>query len=278
MRSGPTPEVYAYLSYRDFLGDWYDARKAADARFSHRFFARRAGVRSPSLLNEVIAGRRNLTPITVEGFIQALGLDDEAAAFFRDLVLMDQATTEEERDDAWTRVAASRRFRNARPIDASVARYLTTWYTPAIREMALRSDFQADPAWIAPRMLPPITPEQAREALDTLLELGLLVEEDGHTRPAEVSLATPHEVAKIIARRYHLQMLDRARDALDNARAEERHFLGVTVAIPVALVDTLKGELDRFQERLLHLCDEQAAGAERVYQLNLNLVPLSQDP
>ena len=76
MKRGVAPDLYSYLSFRDFLKDWYAARKAADSRFSHRLFARRAGVSSPSLLNEVIGGRRNLTARTLEGFIKALGLDE----------------------------------------------------------------------------------------------------------------------------------------------------------------------------------------------------------
>ena len=36
------PDLYAYLDYRKYLEDWFDARKAANPRFSHRMFARRA--------------------------------------------------------------------------------------------------------------------------------------------------------------------------------------------------------------------------------------------
>ena len=143
------------------------------------------------------------------------------------------------------------------------------------RELAQRADFVADPAWVARQMQPRITPAQARDALETLFELGMLVEEEGRVRPADVSVATPHEVAGLAAHNYHQQMLDRARDAIEGADPEERHMLGITVAIPASLVPTLKAELDAVQERLLHLCDEHATEAERVYQLGLHLFPLS---
>lgn len=175
----------------------------------------------------------------------------------------------------WERIAASRRFRSARPIDASMVRYLSHWYYPAVRELAWRDDFVADPAWIAARMLLKITAGQAKDALQTLQELKMLVELDGRLRPQDVSLATPHQLLDMGAHNYHRQMLERAHEAVTTIAPEERHLCGVTVAIPQALVPQLKAELDAFQERLLHLCDEHVADAQQVVQINHQLIPLS---
>jgi uncharacterized protein (TIGR02147 family) len=278
MRHGELPEVSTYVSYRRFLEDWYRARKAADRRFSHRLFARRAGVSSPSLLNEIISGKRNLTPSQLPGFLRALGLSGPDAACFRDLVALDQAATEAERNAAWERLAASRRFREARPIEGAAFAYLSSWHGPAIRELALCSGFRAEAEWIARTLRPRITVTQARDALATLLELGLLVERDGSMVTAETSVATAHQVHGLAVHNYHRQMLERARDAVEGARSRERHLVGVTVAIPEDLVPELKAELDALQERLLNLCDARATEAERVYQIELCLFPLSRAP
>ncbi|MFT5586693.1 MAG: hypothetical protein ACI9VR_004292, partial [Cognaticolwellia sp.] len=182
MRRGPDLDVTTFLDYRKYLAAWFDAQKAADSRYSHRLFARKAGVRSPSLLKEVIAGRRNLTPVTVEGFLLALRLSGEDVDFFRDLVQLDQATTHAEKNTAWTQVAACRRFREARRAEVDFFRYLSTWYYPAIREMALCKAFQADAEWLAERLVPSIRTDQAQEALDTLFDMGMLVREGDQVR------------------------------------------------------------------------------------------------
>ena len=188
---------------------------------------------------------------------------------------LDQAETAEARNEAWARVSASQRFRRARPLDDSTMRYLSNWYYPATRELALRSDFRADPRWIARQLRPPISVAQARDALRTLEELDLLAEQDGRLRPTDVSVVTPHEVAGLAAHNYHREMIRRADEALEGADPEERHFCAVTVGIPASLVPILKDELNAFQERLLDLCDAEAEQAEQVYQLNLHLLPLS---
>ncbi len=279
MRRVPGPDIFETIDYRSWLRAWFDAQKSADHRYSHRVFARRAGIRSPSLLNEVIKGNRNLSQRTTEGFIRALGLNHEEARFFEALVQLDQAETVAAKNDAWERVAASRRFRQARPLDGSRMRYLSNWYIPAARELAHRGDFRDDPRWLARQLVPQITLAQAKDALTTLKALGMLLPGPGDTlTPAEVSVVTPHEVAGLAAHNYHREMIARAGDAIEGADPVERHLCAVTVGIPESLVPRLKDELDSFQERLLNLCDDQAGATERVYQVNLQLFPLTRPP
>jgi uncharacterized protein (TIGR02147 family) len=275
VRTGHLPELFTYLSYRRYLEDWFSARKAADRRFSHRLFMRRAGAASPSLLREVVSGKRNLSGAMVEGFVRALGLQESAAAFFRDLVALDQAPSDAERNAAWERLAAHRRFRTARSIEGASFAYLSSWVIPATRELALRSDFRAEPEWVAHTLTPSVPVAAAREALEVLFALGMLREHEGRVVPTDVSVATPHQVHGLAVHNYHRQMLERALGAIEGVRSSERHLVGVTVAVPERIVPLLKAELDRVQEKLLHLCDEHSAEAERVYQLELCLFPLS---
>lgn len=270
------PDIFTYLDYRRYLRDWFDARKAGNPRFSHRLFARRAGQSSPSLLLHVIDKKRNLTAATTEAFCTAMELKGDEAEFFSALVLLDQAETLEERNRAWERVRATRRFREARRVEGQGVEYLSRWYYPAIRELASCEEFRADPAWIASVMRPAVTVEQAAAALELLLSLGLLKKTDeGGVVPAEASVVTPHEVSGLVIGNYHGAMLDLARSSIGVYKAAERHFCGVTVAVPLALVPRLKREFDAFQERVLDLCDGADPPRERVYQINLQLVPLS---
>ena len=187
-----SPDIFKFLNYREFLQAWFDAKKAEKSQYSHRLFARQAGLSSSALLSNVIARRRNLTNHTTSAFITAMKLAAEEASFFRLLVDLDQAKTDEERNEAWAHISSSKRFREARMIEGEGFRYLSFWYYPAIRELAACDDFQDDPAWIAKALRPRITKGQARRALDALITLGMLVkDEDGKLIPAEASIVTP---------------------------------------------------------------------------------------
>ena len=157
--------------------------------------------------------------------------------------------------------------------------YLSRWYIPATRELAQRPDFRADARWVSERLRPKISVAKATKALATLKTLGMLaIEADGTCKPVDVSVSTAHEVSGLAAHNYHRQMLERATEAIEGFDPEERHIVGATVAIPLDLVPRLKEEIGNAAQRLMHLCDEHAGDAERVYQLHMALVPLSSHP
>ncbi|MEM6928850.1 MAG: TIGR02147 family protein [Myxococcota bacterium] len=272
----PLPDIYTYLDFRSFLQDWFDAKKRQNPRFSHRMFARLAGQRSPSLLHHVIRGERNLTALTTQAFAQAMKLGVAQARFFGHLVKLGQASTDEARNAAWEQIAATRRFREARQVEGAGFEYLSCWYYPAIRELAHRADFVPDPDWIAARLRPAISRTQATRALAALETMRLLVPDGDTLRPADASVVTPHEVAGLAVHNYHHEMLERAREAIAAFDPDERHLGGLTLAVPQPLVPRLKEEVQSFLERLLNLCDDASEPSDRVYQVNVQLFPLSE--
>ena len=55
-----------------------------------------------------------------------------------------------------------------RKLDLAEAAYHSSWYIPAIRELAGRADFRPEPKWIAARLCPPIRAAEAEKALGIL--------------------------------------------------------------------------------------------------------------
>jgi len=274
--SNSPPDLFATLSYRGYLADWFAWKKSINPRFSHRLFARLADQKSPSLLKAVIDGRRNLTPTTLPGFSRALQFDPDAQAFFCDLVQLDQAETDDERNDAWARISATRRFRDARRIEGEAFRFFSHWTYVAVYELVKRADFVEDPRWIARTLRPKVKASEARQALVELRSLGLLVEgPDGRLQQSDASVVTATEVRGLAVHNYHRGMSALAHDAVGAFHPPERHLLGVTVTVPESAIPALKRELNAMQARLLDLCDSAEEPAERVMQINLQLFPLS---
>lgn len=272
------PSVYDYLDYRAFLRDHFQASKAAGRHYSYRYFARKAGLSSSNFLKLVMDGKRNLGVKTIDKFCKAMKLEDTEKAFFTNLVTLAQAETLAERNRAFERVAADRRFRAARRLEGPLFKYLTHWYYPAVRELAGRPDFRGDPRWIAKQLLPSITVREARAALKTLIELGLLVEDEGGKLVrGDPSLTTGHEVRSVVVPAYHRQMIERAAASLELVPREERDVSALTVCVKASSVADLKERVHRFREEILERSDAEE-DPERVYQLCIQLFPLSRDP
>jgi uncharacterized protein (TIGR02147 family) len=272
------PSVFDYLDYRAYLRGYYEAHKRTRAGFSFRTFSKRAGLRSPNFFKLVMDGDRNLGAETVPKFADALGLGGAEREFFTDLVAFDQAADSAEKNRAFERLAASRRFRTARRIDGMLLTYLSHWYHPAIRELAASERFRDDPKWIAKQLVPTISPTQAAQSLELLQGLGLLQRDaaSGRLVRGEPTLTTEHEVTAMGAANFHRQMLQRAAESIDDIPAKLRDLAALTVCVSPKTAARVKERIHQFREALTELCDAEAEGTV-VYQLNIQWFPLSRD-
>lgn len=271
------PSVFDFLDFRAYLRAYYEAHKKTRAGFSFRTFSKRAGLRSPNFFKLVMDGDRNLGTDTVPKFSDALGLDGTEREFFADLVAFAQAEDATEKNRAFERIAASRRFRTARRIDGMLLTYLSHWYHPAIRELAASPSFREDPKWIAKHLRPAISPTQAAQSLELLQGLGLLHRDaSGRLVQGEPTLTTEHEVTAIGAANFHRQMLQRASEAIDEIPAKLRDLAALTVRVSPNTAARVKERIHQFREALTELCDAETDGTI-VYQLNVQWFPLSRE-
>jgi uncharacterized protein (TIGR02147 family) len=271
-KKGVGVSVYDFLDYRAYLRAYYEAAKRTRPSFSFRLFSKLAGLRSPNFLKLVIDGERNLGA----RFAGALGLDAADSEFFADLVAFGQAQTMAEKNRAFERIAASRRFRQARRIDGELFAYLSHWYNPAVRELAARADFREDPRWIAAELRPAISVTEAADALKLLLSLGLLVRdsETGRIVRGEPTLTTEHEVSALGAAAFHRQMLERAGQSIELFSRDKRDLAALTVCVSPKTAALVKERIHQFREALAEICDSDDEGRV-VYQLNVQWFPLS---
>ena len=272
------PDVFGYLDYRAYLRDYYTYRKEhGSARFSFRAFSRRAKLRSPNYLKLVMDGARNLTPEMAARFADALGLRGEEAAFFGDLVAFNQATSPSDRNAAYQRLTGFQRYRSLHKLELAHAAYHSTWYVPAVRELAARKDFRDDPGWIARRMFTPITKAEAAEALSTLLALKLLVREKGKIKQGEPLVSTGPETKGLHIHSYHRMMMGRAAEAISLVRASDRDVSALTLCLGEDGLARLKERLQRFRRELLELSALED-DPRQVVQINFQLFPLTAEP
>lgn len=267
-------DVFDYLDFRAFLRDTYREGKQRRG-LSYRGFSRRVGLKSPNYLKRVIDGERNLTDEMAMRFAKALALDGEASTYFVDLVHFNQARTATQRNAHYARLTGSRRYRKTRKLELAHAAYHATWYLPAIRELAACRDFRDDPKWIAAQLIPPIGKADAARALQTLLDLGLLVrDEAGKIRQAETLLSTGPETLGHHIANYHRVMMERAAEAIDLVPSADRDVSSLTLGLGEDGLRRLKERVQRFRRELLELSTLEDDPVQ-VIQLNFQLFPLS---
>lgn len=273
------PDIYKYLDYRNYLKDYYQAKKVAKgSAFSYRSFARDAGFSSPNFLKLVIEGKRNLGPRGTLQFAKALRLGKQEAAHFENLVHFKQAETDEEKNKWYQKLATSKRYREIKEIEHDQFEYYSHWYCAAIRELVLLADFKEDPAWIADELKPSISPKEAKTALELLQRLGFLVRNrDGHLVQAERNITTAREVRSLAIANYHRQMLKKAFESIERTPPQQRDISSLTVAISQEKFEEAKRRIQEFRRELNVLLSDDTE-CDAVYQLNFQIFNLSEVP
>jgi len=269
------PEVFSFRDYRAFLRAFYAQNKKLGRGFSLRAFSTRARLRSSNYLKLVMDGDRNLTPDMAQRFAEACSLRGQAADYFCELVAFNQAKTAAERERVHARLLRFKRHRSVHRLDRAQEAYFSSWYIPAVRELAARADFDERPQWIARKLLPAIASREAAHAVAVLLELGLLVRgASGRLEQADALVQTAERPLGHHLVRYHRAMMERAAEALDRVPREEREIASLTLCLSEARMAELKAQLEAIRAELLqrYAADDTSS---RVVQVNLQMFPLS---
>ena len=146
----------------------------------------------------IVNGDRNPGPELIPKLIQELGLKNRERTFFEDLIRLRKS----ERDPALT-VEIIERLKKQHPqgpfklLDDRSFSAISNWYYYAIRELVLLHDFTEDESWIAARLKYHVTPGQVKEAIQTLIGLGLLTRNKSGKLLQSVSRVTLSPISRV---------------------------------------------------------------------------------
>ncbi|MBF0433135.1 MAG: TIGR02147 family protein [Fibrobacteria bacterium] len=269
--------IFKYINYRLFLADYYEEKKKTTRFFSYRFFAQKAGIKSPVFLKQVIEGDRNLTRPMIEKFINALGLNKKEAVFFRHLTEFNQARTAQEKQEHYSVMVTMTDYVKQHQLKSDQYSYFEKWYNCVIRELACLMDFQGDFSLLAKAVLPPITVREAKRSVELLQRLKLLKQmPDGRYRQIDASITSGQDIISMVRRAHNSKMLDLSRKANDNLPPEVRNISNITMGISKECYNVLLAEFDAFKERIVSIVNHDNKSSQ-VYQFCLSLFPLSNE-
>lgn len=242
---------------RDLLRAELLERCRRNPRYSLRAFAKALGI-SPTVLSLVLAGKRPLSRNALEKVALALGLAPEVKA----------------------RLHTSRKVGGTPRLlpgfdSLSLDQFslISDWHHYAILSLLETSGASIDPRWIARRL--GVTPFQAKESVELLRRMGLIEQKsDGAWKQSTAPLKVENQVSTSATRKFHSQLLDRAKASLENDPFELRDFSSITLAIDPSLVAYARERIRQFRRELMSELETKAAPKE-VYQLAVQIFPVS---
>lgn len=270
------PNIFEYTDYRKFLKDYFEFKKKLNKNFSYRYFCQKAGVSSPSYLHNIIKGIRRITPKSIDKIIKGLGFLPYEANYFRLLVNYCESTDEEEKEIFAKEMERIRETTRFYTIKESQEVFYRDWYIPVIRELMVSVDWKNDYKFLASLLYPPITEEQAKEAVEILLNTGLVSVDENGRYYEENELLTGRNVNPKVIKNIRKQYFFRALEASENLPPDQRHFSFVTLAVDDETYKEITHLIDELRERILTLALNQKS-VNKVIHVNFQVFPLTKD-
>ncbi len=269
--------IFKYIDYRRFLADYYNEKKNTTRHFSYRYFAQKAGFKSPNFLKQVIEGDRSLTRPMVERFLKALKLGKKESVFFRNLVLFNQAKTASEKQEHYSVLVSMMDYISEHKLRGDQYDYFNKWFTSVIRELVCLYNFQDDYRLLANSVKPKIKLSEAREAVHLLLRLKMIKKlTDGSYKQTDSAITSGTDMISLARRDFNRTMINMAAESLGRFAVEERNVSCITLGISKPCYEVLIAELAAFKERVVSIVNNDT-NSSRVYQFNFQLFPLSDD-
>ncbi len=263
--------IFQYVEYREALKEWFLASKSRNKSYSYRSMATSLGLNSGSL-SRIIKGERKLPLEQADRFADLLRLDAAGKAYFFLLVQFDHEADSALRRDLYRQIITARMQRK-RPVTPLQFDYFSQWYHTAIREL-LRIEGALNAEQIKALLHPSPSLPAVRKSLATLVELGMILQENACYRVVESLLTTDEAWREAAVQEYQSQMMQLGIEALDRIDWRERDLSTVTIALAEADLPRAREILKTSREELLQL-EEQSSDHTRVYQCNLQFFPLT---
>lgn len=266
--------ILEYQNYRQYMRDFYGYKKQTSV-FSWREFSKLAGFVSPNYLKQVCEKDANLSKAGVCKVANAMGLEGIEATFFEDLVIFDQAKSDEDKKKAFAEMNAIAHANRIKILGADSFKFYESWLHPVIRELAPAMP-GAKPKQLAKKCHQDASADDVEQSLDFLVRAGLLQKTGPHAyRQVDKNLAGSAESMAVAICSMNRNMAKIAETAIDRFSVEERNFTGITMGVSDEAYAKVVDLLRECRNKIVEVVSSDKK-MDRVYRLNLQLFPLTE--
>jgi uncharacterized protein (TIGR02147 family) len=278
------PSLSDYMDFRLFLADFYRAKKAQTRLsirpYSYAIFSAAADIKSPNYLKMIIEGKRNLSMDMVSKFAKACALNKAHTDEFRYLVVFNQSEDPADRNYALKQLSEYRVDQKLKQgeLDRKVFEKVPNWIGWIIYALVDQEGVTFETSQLKDLLRGKASESEINDALENLIRTGELVR-DPETQKVAKGKPTeaPEEIPSALVRKLQRQLMYLGLESLYQDKATEREFGSLTLSLTEKEFEEIKFKLRQMRKSLHkeNAIARMSAKGERVYQLNLQLFPVS---
>ena len=203
-----------------------------------------------------------------------MGLKGKAGTYFENLVYLNQAKTLDEKEHYFQRAKKIGKKTKFYQLHKDQFFFYEKWYYPVVRELVKLAVWNEDYSVLAKSVRPPISPSEAKEAVELLLNTGMVEKDKNDIYALSNEFVTSEQVPEFIKKKARRDVLLKGIETIDTIMPSEKYAAYSTITMSKGLYQEVRELLDDTREKILSLVAEDKTPDE-VYEVVLQVFPVS---
>jgi len=263
------------VSIFNFESDFRDYLKKImqERNVSYRAFAQKAGL-DVRVIHDIINKSKHLSNANALKLSKALKHTKNEREYFIQLIQVTQAKNDEEQDffhDLLLKIRSE--TGDSQSVIVDKYEYFTTVRHSAIRSLIVLFPFKDDYQRLGDMLSPPVSAEEAKQSVRLLERLGMVKQDaNGNYQLNEINISA--DISDEAKRRFHRECTELVKRQIFYCYPDDCQVLNATVGMSRTTYEIVCDEIGKLCDKVLKLIKTEKE-ADRVYQIQLALVPLS---
>jgi len=273
------PDIFNYNEVSSFLKDFHSYKKMKNEKFSLRAWAKNIGLSTPTILHNILSGKRKITKNLIPQITRSLKLDSSESTYFDLLVDYCRLEDEELKDYYSKKMSILKKIRSLNHHEMMNFELLSHPLYAAILEMTTLKDFELSHQWIKDRLIESFSLKEIELALKSLSRAGLLEEKsndlDQKVKKSYDHLSNYFDISSSAVQAFHERSSILASKAIHQQSLDEREFSAFAFNIEKSNLPLMKNEMREFVKRMISKYESEEGIGDSTYMLNTQLFKLT---
>lgn len=265
--------VLNYGDLRAFLKDYVHYRKTNTSGWSISEWAKQLNLEAAASITMIINGQRNCGKNIENALINYFQFSEKEILHFKILVSKEKLSKQSPiRKILESEVHLNKNKRPQLKLAEEQMAKISRWYFFTLRQLGRLIPLERSQSALE-KVIKGSDDINFVEAIDTLVEQGLMHEKDGKYISTDVVLTTSQNISSEAIKKYHEEMGGLGVRAIRSFDVKKRNFQACTLSVSEDSLQMAHELIEKFINDFECLIDSQPASS--VYQLNVQFFPLA---
>ena len=267
-------QLYDYVDYVEYLKDWFEYQKKTNKIFSYQYFSNKAGFKSKAFIAQIVSGKKALPRKSAYQVANAMGLSKKEKQYLYACICFKESDNLEEKNTYWDQIQDLKPA-SYQSLPHATFDYFQHWHISVFREVVTFFDFKEDYELLSSKVTPKVTAQEAKEAIEVLLELKFIEKKGNLYIQTDSALYAHEDMISLAVQKYQKRVFELAIRASQRYYDKNNNFKTMTLGTNADGIQAIEILMEEFQEKLIKIVETHSE-VDRVFQMNLQLFPLTQ--